>query len=116
MPRVKRGTTKTKKRNAVLKQTKGYRFSRKNKKRSAYEAINHAGNHAFAHRRRKKSVFRGQWNISISSGLERIESDLNYSRFINALKTKGITLNRKMLAELADNHLEAFKKVVEATK
>jgi large subunit ribosomal protein L20 len=113
MSRVKRGTIKNKKRSLILAQTKGYRFGRKDKKREAYEAINHAGNHAFAHRRRKKSVFRAKWNVAISGALKNMESDLSYSRFISALTKKGVTINRKMLAEIATKEPNNFKSVVE---
>ena len=114
MPRVKRGVLKTKKRNAVLKQTKGMRFDRKNKKRAAYEAINHAGVHAFAHRRRRKGTMRRAWQVAISAGLHRLESELSYSKFIAALTGKGIELDRKIMADLARTEEAAFKAVVEA--
>ena len=113
MPRVKRGTLKNKKRKAVLAQTKGYRFGRKAKKREAYEAIDHAGVHAFAHRRRKKSTFRQSWHVAITAGLSRIGSELSYSKFIAGLNNKKIELDRKILANLAQNHESSFKKVVE---
>ncbi len=115
MPRVKRGTTKTKKRNAILSQTKGMRFGRKAKKREAYEAINHAGNHAFAHRRRYKGVMRRTWNMAISAGLERIGSAMSYSKFIAALKNAKIDIDRKILADLARNEEATFEAVVNAT-
>lgn len=113
MPRVKRGTTKTKKRNAVLKLTKGYRFERKSKKKHAYQAINKAGQHAFAHRRRRKGDMRRAWQIAISSGLKRIDSGLSYSKFIAALQGKQIELDRKILADLATNEEAVFKAVVD---
>jgi large subunit ribosomal protein L20 len=116
MPRVKRGTLKNKKRRATLQQTKGYRFGRKAKKREAYEAINHAGNHAFAHRRRRKGVIRRDWQVAISAGLGRIESGLSYSKFINALNQKNIELDRKILADLAKNDESSFKAVVETAR
>ena len=116
MPRVKRGTTKTKKRNATLKQTKGYRFGRKAKKREAYEAINHAGIHAFNHRRKKKGVMRRSWQVAIASGLKRIESSLSYSKFIAALNQKSVELDRKILADLATNNEEVFAKIVDTVQ
>lgn len=114
MSRVKRGTIKNKSRKNTLAQVKGYRFGRSTKKRQATEAIAHAGASAFAHRRTKKSNFRRLWNIKINAEVRKY--DLSYSRFINALKTKGILLNRKMLADLAENAPQSFERVVNSVK
>ncbi len=114
MPRVKRGTTKNKSRKNILAQVKGYRFGRSTKKSQANDAIAHAGNNAFAHRRDKKSNFRRLWNIKINAEVRKYE--LSYSRFIDALSKKGIKLNRKMLADLAEHQPESFKRVVETVK
>ncbi len=114
MARVKRGTIKNKSRKNTLAQVKGYRFGRSTKKRQATEAIAHAGNHAFAHRKDKKSNFRRLWNIKINAEVRKYE--LSYSRFIDALNKKGIKLNRKMLADLAENNPESFKRVVDQVK
>ncbi len=115
MTRVKRGTIANKTRKNVLKQTKGYRFGRSTKERQAYDAIVHAGSHAFAHRRDKKGDFRRLWNIKINAGIRALgnEKISSYSKLIGALKKKEISLNRKMLAELAEFHPEVFAKVVE---
>jgi large subunit ribosomal protein L20 len=114
MPRVKRGTIKNKSRKNTLAQVKGYRFGRSTKKRQATEAIAHAGNHAFAHRRDKKSNFRRLWNVKINA--EARKYDISYSRLIDGLNKKGIKLNRKMLADLAENVPASFKRVVESVK
>ena len=114
MPRVKRGTTKNKSRKNTLAQVKGYRFGRSTKKSLATDAIAHAGASAFAHRRDKKSNFRRLWNIKINAEVRKYE--LSYSRFIDALTKKGIKLNRKMLAELAEHKPDSFKRVVETAK
>lgn len=114
MSRVKRGTIKNKSRKNTLAQVKGYRFGRSTKKKMATEAIAHAGAHAFAHRRDKKSNFRRLWNVKINAEVRKYE--LSYSRFINALSTKGIAINRKMLADLAENQPDSFKRVVETAK
>lgn len=114
MSRVKRGTIKNKSRKNTLAQVKGYRFGRSTKKSQANEAIAHAGNHAFAHRKDKKSNFRRLWNIKINAEVRK--HGFSYSRFINALKGKNITLNRKMLADLAENEPRAFENVVKAVK
>ncbi len=114
MSRVKRGTIKNKSRKNKLAHVKGYRFGRSTKKRQATEAIAHAGNHAFAHRRDKKSNFRRLWNVKINAAVRKL--DLSYSRFIDALKKKNIGLNRKMLADLAENAPASFERVVKEIK
>jgi large subunit ribosomal protein L20 len=111
MVRVKRGTTSLKTRKNVLRQVKGYRFGRSKKERQAREAIAHAGNHAFAHRRDKKGDFRRLWNVRLNAALRALET--TYSKFISALKKKNVSLDRKVLAEIAHDHPETFKRVVE---
>lgn len=114
MSRVKRGTIKNKKRINVLKQVKGYRFGRSTKEAAAKEAINKAGTHAFAHRKDKKNDFRKLWNIKIGS--ESTKEGISYSKLINALKTKNIIIDRKILADLAENNIETFKKIIAKAK
>ena len=114
MARVKRGTIKNKARKNTLSQVKGYRFGRSTKKRQAYEAIAHAGAYAFAHRRDKKSNFRRLWNIKINAEIRK--HGLSYSQFIHLLKEKNVSLNRKMLADMAEHNPETFKNVVDFVK
>lgn len=109
MARVKGGKISAKRRRNVLAQVKGYRFGRSKKERMAKEAIFHAGKYAFAHRRDKKNDFRRLWNVRINAGLGE---DISYSRFIGALNKKGVKLNRKMLAALAEKAPESFARVV----
>ena len=118
MSRVKRGTTSLKHRRNILKQVKGYRFGRSKKERLAKEAIAHAGNYAFAHRRDKKNVFRRLWNIRINAAVRLIdtkgEGGINsYSTFINALKKKKFSLDRKILASLAKDNPDTFERIIE---
>lgn len=110
MVRVKRGTTSLKRRKTLLKKVKGYRWGRSKKERQAREAMLHAGNHAFAHRRKKKGDFRKLWNIRISAALK--PHGLSYSSFIGLLKKKGVALNRKTLSELAQTRAETFERIV----
>lgn len=110
MSRVKGGTNALKRRRSVLKQTKGYRFGRSTKERQAREAIFHAGTYAFAHRRDKKNDFRRLWQVKIGAAVRPF--GLSYSRFINALKTKGVALDRKILADLAEHNPKEFEAVV----
>ena len=114
MPRVKRGTIANKRREKVLKMTKGFRWGRKNKERAAKEALLHALSRAFRGRKEKKRVYRQLWNVKINAAVH--EEGLNYSKFIAALKKKGIILDRKILADLAEHEPAVFKKVVAAVK
>ncbi|MFT5280899.1 MAG: large subunit ribosomal protein L20, partial [Flavobacteriaceae bacterium] len=110
MSRVKRGTIHTKRRKNILKLAKGYRFGRSTKLKQAREAVLHAGNHAFRHRKDKKRDYRRLWQLKINAALRPLE--LSYSKFINMLLKKEVSLDRKSLAYLAEHRPEAFKKVV----
>lgn len=111
MARVKKGVNALKTRRNILSQVKGYRFGRSKKEKQAYEAISHAGSYAFAHRRDKKGDMRRLWNVRLNAVLH--ETGLSYSKFLGGLKKNNISLNRKMLSEIAANHPETFKKIVE---
>jgi large subunit ribosomal protein L20 len=114
MPRVKRGTIANKKRKKVLKATKGFRWGRKSKERAAKEALLHSLSRAFKGRKEKKRTFRNLWTVKINAAVR--EHGMTYGKFINALKKKNILLDRKILADLAQNEPEAFKKIVEEAK
>lgn len=114
MPRVKRGKIAHKRREKILRYTKGFRWGRKSKERAAKEALLHAWTHAYAGRKQKKRDFRNLWNVRINAAV-RAEG-LSYSKFIAALKRKNIRLDRKILADLAANEPAVFKKIVEAAK
>ncbi|MFC1594875.1 50S ribosomal protein L20 [Patescibacteria group bacterium] len=118
MVRVKRGKLRTKKRRRVLKQTKGFRWQRKTKKRAATEALLHAYTHSFNDRRKKKGNFRRLWNIKINAGAR--EFKISYSKLIDLLKKENVKLDRKSLATLAEKHPKIFeavlKEVVEIKK
>lgn len=114
MPRVKRGVIANKRRAKVLKYVKGFRWGRKSKERAAKEALLHAWSHAFRGRKEKKRVYRALWNVKINAAVR--EEGLSYSRFIDALKKKKVTLDRKVLADLAEHEPEVFKKVVAFVK
>ena len=112
MTRVKKGVNALKTRRNILKDVKGYRFRRSKTERNAYEAISHAGAYAFAHRRDKKGDFRRLWNVRINAGLRAIDPTFSYSKFIGALKKKGVALDRKALATLAEFHPTTFANIV----
>jgi large subunit ribosomal protein L20 len=114
MARVKRSKIAMKHRRNVLKRAKGYQFGRSKKEVEAKVALRKAGAHAFAHRKDKKNDMRKLWNVKMNAALRELGT--TYSKFINALKLKNIILDRKILADLAENNPEVFKKVVDATK
>ena len=114
MSRVKRGTMVRKKHKKLLKLTKGYRHGRKNLVKRAREAIFKAGQYAYRDRRAKKRDFRQLWIIQINAACKL--NDIKYSTFMNGLKKAKIELDRKILADLAQNEPEEFTKLVEKVK
>src|SRR5437868_4206525 len=101
MPRVKRGVIAHKRREKVLKLVKGFRWGRKSKERAAKEALLHALRRKFRGRKEKKRNYRKLWNVRVNAAA-RVEG-ISYSRLIDALNKKGVKLNRKSLAELAEH-------------
>jgi len=114
MVRVKRGRVRAQKRKRFLKLTKGYRWGRKNKIKLAKTAILKAGQHAFRGRKEKKRNFRRLWQIQINAAVRPF--GLSYSKFIDKLKKTKIELNRKMLADLANNEPRVLAKIIEKIK
>ncbi len=114
MTRVKKAVHALKNRRATLKRAKGFRHGRSTKERLANEALFHAGASAFAHRRDKKGVARRLWNVKINAALRPL--GFSYSKFIDAIKKKGISLDRKSLASLAEFHPKTFESVVNKVK
>ena len=114
MVRIKRGTISLKRRRSILTKVKGYRWGRSKKERQAREALLHAGNHAFNHRRKKKGDFRRLWNVRIGAALKA--HDTSYSGFIHQLKQKNIALDRKVLSEIAQKNQKIFDRIVETAK
>ena len=114
MTRVKRGVQKRKRKKKIIKQAKGYKWSRKSKYRAAKEALMHARSYAYRDRRTKKRDFRRVWQIRINAACR--EQGISYSKFINVLKKNKIELDRKILSTLAKDHPEIFKKIVEKIK
>ncbi len=103
-----------KRRRNVLAQTKGYRFNRSTKERTAKEAIQHAGTHAFRHRRTKKREYRNLWTLRINAAVRPL--GFSYSKFIDTLKKADIKLDRKVLSELAKDHPEVFTRLTSSLK
>lgn len=114
MPRVKRGTQHTKKRKKLLSQVKGFKWGRKKLIRLAKTATIKAGVHAFVDRRKKKRVMRGLANIKI--GAFSREHGLSYSKLIDVLKKSKIELDRKILADFAENNKKVLVAVIAKAK
>ncbi|OGY88962.1 MAG: 50S ribosomal protein L20 [Candidatus Komeilibacteria bacterium RIFCSPLOWO2_01_FULL_52_15] len=114
MPRVKRGMMHAKRRRNLLKLAKGYRWGRKSKIKLAKVAVVKAGVYARRDRRAKKGNFRALWNLKINAALR--EQNMSYSRFIGMLKKANITLDRKILAELAEHEPSTFSALVNAVR
>jgi large subunit ribosomal protein L20 len=114
MSRVKRGVIAHKRREKVLKLTKGFKWGRKSKERAAKEALLHGLARKFRGRKENKRNYRALWNVRINA-IAR-EEGMSYSRLIAALKAKNVALDRKVLADLAAKEPAVFKKVLAAVK
>ena len=111
MPRSVNAVASRARRKKVLKQAKGFFGRRKNVWTVAKNAVEKAMQYAYRGRKEKKRSFRGLWITRINAGTR--EHGMSYSQFMGALKKNNIELNRKVLADLAMNHPEAFKAVVD---
>ncbi|MEY3047515.1 MAG: 50S ribosomal protein L20 [Burkholderiaceae bacterium] len=114
MPRVKRGVTARARHKKILALAKGFRGRRNNVFRVAKQAVMRAGQYAYRDRRNRKRVFRALWITRINAACR--QHDLSYSRFINGLKKAGITMDRKLLADLAVTDKAAFEAIVRQAK
>ena len=114
MARVKGAMMTRKRRNSVLKAAKGYWGAKSKHFKMAKQAVMKSGNYAFAGRRMKKRDFRALWITRISAQAK--VCGMNYSTLMHGLKKAGITLNRKMLAEIAVADKEAFAALAEKAK
>ena len=114
MPRVKRGNKRLLRRKKILGRAKGYVMTKSKLYRSAKEAVERALKFAYRDRRAKKRDFRGLWIIRIGAAARL--NDLSYSRFMSGLKKSGITLDRKVLADLAVHDPQAFAELAKAAR
>ena len=114
MARVKGAMMTRKRRKKVLKLAKGYYGSKSKLFKTAKEAVMKSGQYAYIGRKQKKRDFRALWITRISAACRA--NDINYSTFMNGLKKANITLNRKMLSELAIHDEKAFKELVKKAK
>ena len=114
MPRSVNSVASRARRKKVLKQTKGNFGSRKNVITVAKNTLDKGLGYAYRDRRKKKGTFRALWIQRINAGVRQY--DMSYSEFIGKVAKKGISLNRKTLADLAMHHPDAFKAIVEKVK
>ena len=114
MARVKRGVTARAKHKKVLKKAKGYYGARSRVYRVANQAVTKAGQYAYRDRRQKKRQFRRLWIVRINAAARLF--DLSYSRFMDGLNKSNIEVDRKMLADLAVNDIDAFEQLAEKAK
>ncbi len=114
MPRAVNSVASRRRRKKILKQAKGYFGRRKNVWTVAKNAVEKGLQYAYRDRRQKKRNFRALWIQRINAGARL--NGMSYSKFMGAVKKNGIELNRKVLADLAMNHPEAFKAIVDKVK
>jgi large subunit ribosomal protein L20 len=112
--RIKRGVTSHAKHKKLRAQTKGYSLVRRSSVRQARQAILKALQYQYRDRRNKKRDFRSVWITRINAGVSQF--GISYSAFMGSLKKGGITLDRKILAELAVSQPKAFEAVVAEAK
>lgn len=111
MPRAPRSVPKRQRHKKWIKRAKGYRGRRGRVFKLAKEAVLKSGQHAYRHRRQKKSTQRKLWQVRINAAAR--QHGLSYSRLIHKLRSHNIELDRKILSELATNRPEILAKVVE---
>ena len=114
MPRVKRAVTAKKKRRTVLTKAKGYYGNKSRSYRAAKEQVQHSLQYAYRDRRNKKREIRRLWITRINAAARL--NDISYSQFMNGLKKAGVTLDRKVLSDMAINDPAAFAKLAELAK
>ncbi len=114
MTRVKGGTVSKNRRRKVLKQAKGYFGSKHRLYKTAQEQLFHSGAYSYRDRRAKKRDFRKLWITRINAACRM--NDISYSKFINGLNIAGVTVNRKMLSEIAIDNPKAFTDLVTIAK
>jgi len=114
MARVKGGNVSKNRRRKVLKEAKGYFGSKHRLYKTAQEQLFHSGVYAFRDRKQNKRNFRKLWITRINAACRM--NDISYSKFINGLALAGITINRKMLSEMAIDDAKSFTTLVETAK
>ena len=114
MARVKRGVTARRRHKSVLARAKGYYNARRKVFRVAKQAVTKAGQYAYIGRKQRKRQFRALWIVRINAGARQF--GLSYSRLMNGLKKAEITVDRKVLADIAVHDIQAFGALAEKAK
>ena len=114
MARVKRGVTARRRHKKILSRARGYYNARRKVFRVAKQAVIKAGQYAYIGRKQKKRQFRALWIVRINAGARQF--GLSYSRLMNGLKKAGITVDRKVLADIAFHDIAAFGALAEKAK
>mgnify|MGYP002525717800 FL=1 len=114
MPRANSSVPRHRRQRKIVKQAKGYYGARSRTFKSAKDAVVRAGLYAYRDRRQRKRMFRRLWIIRINAACRL--NGITYSAFINGLKSKGIDLNRKILADMAVNDPQAFTALAASVK
>ncbi|HVO98518.1 MAG TPA: 50S ribosomal protein L20 [Bryobacteraceae bacterium] len=114
MPRVKRGTKRRESRKKTLALAKGFFLTKSKLHRAAQEAVEKSLRYGYVGRKLKKRDFRALWIVRIGAGARL--AGMSYSRFMDGLKKAGVTLNRKVLADMAYNDAPAFAAVAAQAK
>lgn len=112
--RIKRGVNAVKKRRKILKAAKGYFGAKSKLYRTAREQVMKSGQYAYIGRKQKKRDFRALWITRINAACR--QNDISYSRFVAGLKKADVSLNRKVLADMAVREPQAFSQLVEIAK
>jgi len=114
MARVKRGVTARRRHKKIIGRAKGYYNARRNVFRVANQAVIKAGQYAYIGRKQRKRQFRALWIVRINAAARQF--GLSYSRLINGLAKAGITVDRKVLADIAVHDIKAFGAIAEKAK
>lgn len=114
MPRAKNNVARTKRRKRILKEAKGYHGRRKNLYKTAKESVERARRNSYRDRKLRRRDFRRLWITRINAATR--QHDVSYSRFMNGLKTAGVDIDRKQLADLAVRDPNAFAELVTVAK
>ena len=114
MTRVKGGNIHRARRKKILDQAKGYFGSKHRLYKTAKEQVMHSGKYSYRDRRQKKRDFRKLWITRINAACRM--NEISYSQFMHGLQLAGVTVNRKMLSEVAIDNMDAFKSLVELAK
>jgi large subunit ribosomal protein L20 len=114
MARVKKGVTARRRHKKIISKARGYYNARRKVFRVAKQAVTKAGQYAYIGRKQRKRQFRALWIVRINAAARQF--GLSYSRLINGLKKANITMDRKVLADLAIHDIAAFGKIAEQAK